>query len=78
MNDEVMPVGTAARLAELEAEVERLRALNGALLEALRHPDTALALWPKQHETFYKDSRGDYSGMVRDRIAAIAKAEGQR
>jgi flagellar biosynthesis/type III secretory pathway protein FliH len=61
---ECLPIGTAARLAELEAEVERLRALNVELLEALKlaqqiigHPDDA------------------HSKLI---AAAIAQTEGQR
>ncbi len=62
MNEEVMPVGTQRRLAELEQEVERLRALNGELLDALR-----AMLDDDDHDEAKRKAR-----------AAIARAEGQR
>jgi len=64
---EVMPVGAAARLTQLEAEVERLRAQQAELLEALK-----LAVRQNEHDMLMT---GD---ELRSCRAAIAKAEGQR
>ena len=86
-NFEVMPVGTAARLAELEAEnkglrfalsrqgkstmpemvalradVERLRALNGELLEALRKIDNIVG----------NPAGGQYIALSQIQCAALA------